>query len=362
MKAVILVGGFGTRLRPLTLDCPKPLVDFCNKPMMLHQIEALVAAGVKHIILAVSYMSDMLQEKLGSHADRLGIKLSFSHETTPMDTAGPLALARDLIKDGNDGKPFFVMNADVTADFPFKTRLEFHEKHGKEGTIVVTKVEEPSKYGVVVYDRESGLIDRFVEKPNVFVSNRINAGMYIFSEKMLDRIPNKPTSMEQYIFPQLTGEQQLHCLELDGFWMDVGQPKDYLTGMCLKLNSLRQNSPDELATGDGIEGNVLAHPSVKIGKGCRIGPNVVLGPGVVVEDGVRIKRSTVMDNSKVKAHAWMESTIVGWESTVGSWTRLENVTVLGKDVKVRDEMYLNGVRVLPHKTIKESVPEPGIIM
>jgi len=110
--------------------------------------------------------------------------------------------------------------------------------------------------------------------------------------------------MEQYIFPQLTGEQQLHCLELDGFWMDVGQPKDYLTGMCLKLNSLRQNvklsyipfciittfqSPDELATGDGIEGNVLAHPSVKIGKGCRIGPNVVLGPGVVVEDGVRIK-------------------------------------------------------------------------
>ena len=110
--------------------------------------------------------------------------------------------------------------------------------------------------------------------------------------------------MEQYIFPQLTGEQQLHCLELDGFWMDVGQPKDYLTGMCLKLNSLRQNvghcfinlsskitfqSPDELASGEGIEGNVLAHPSVKIGKGCRIGPNVVLGPGVVVEDGVRIK-------------------------------------------------------------------------
>ena len=149
-------------------------------------------------------MSDMLQEKLGHHADRLGIKLSFSHETTPMDTAGPLALARDLIKEGNDGKPFFVMNADVTADFPFKSMLEFHQvfltpkvyltrdkKHGKEGTIVVTKVEEPSKYGVVVYDRESGLIDRFVEKPNVFVSNRINAGMYIFSEKMLDRIPNK---------------------------------------------------------------------------------------------------------------------------------------------------------------------------
>ena len=141
-----------------------------------------------------------------------------------------------------------------------------------------------------------------------------------------------------------------------------------------------------MLSGEGIEGNVLADPSVKIGKGCRIGPNVVLGPGVVIEDGVRLKvghsvrgsfdgpkiqaplsnlyfkRSAVMANCRVKSHAWMESTIVGWESTVGSWARLENVTVLGKDVKVRDELYLNGVRVLPHKTIKESVPEPGIIM
>jgi len=362
MKAVILVGGFGTRLRPLTLECPKPLVEFCNKPMMLHQIEALVQAGVNHIILAVSYMSGLLQERLGHHAKRLGITISFSHEEVPMDTAGPLALARSLITDGNNGEPFFVMNADVTADFPFKQMLDFHKQHGKEGTIVVTKVEEPSKYGVCIYDRQTGLIDRFVEKPQVFVSNRINAGMYIFSEKMLKRIPNEPTSMEQYIFPQLTSEQQLHCMELEGFWMDVGQPKDYLTGMCLKLNSLRTNSPAELLSGEGIEGNVLADPSVKIGKGCRIGPNVVLGPGVVIEDGVRIKRSTVMANCKVKSHAWMESTIVGWESTVGSWSRLENVTVLGKDVKVRDELYLNSVRVLPHKTIKESVPEPGIIM
>jgi mannose-1-phosphate guanylyltransferase len=241
MKAVILVGGFGTRLRPLTLDCPKPLVEFCNKPMMLHQIEALVEVGVTHVILAVSYMSGLLQERLGHHAQRLGITISFSHEEIPMDTAGPLALARKLITDGNNGEPFFVMNADVTSDFPFKQMLQFHKQHGKEGTIVVTKVEEPSKYGVVVYDRQTGLIDRFVEKPSVFVSNRINAGMYIFSEKVLNRIPNEPTSMEQYVFPQLTKEKELYCMELDGFWMDVGQPKDYLTGMCLKLNSMRNN-------------------------------------------------------------------------------------------------------------------------
>merc|ERR1711970_970816 len=265
MKAVILVGGFGTRLRPLTLDCPKPLDEFCNKPMMLHQIEALVQAGVNHVILAVSYMSGLLQERLGHHAKRLGITISFSHEEVPMDTAGPLALARSLITDGNNGEPFFVMNADVTSDFPFKQMLQFHKQHGKEGTIVVTKVEEPSKYGVVVYDRQTGLIDRFVEKPSVFVSNRINAGMYIFSEKVLNRIPNEPTSMEQYVFPQLTKEKELYCMELDGFWMDVGQPKDYLTGMCLYLDSLKSKKNNLLAKDPCIVGNVIVDPSAKIG-------------------------------------------------------------------------------------------------
>merc|ERR1712167_547619 len=281
-------------------------------------------------------------------------------EDEPMDTAGPLALAKDkLLADGGDKTPFFLLNSDVICDYPFEQMLNFHGGHGKEGTLVVTKVEEPSKYGVVVYEKESGKIERFVEKPQVFVSNRINAGLYIFNPSILDRIQPRPTSIEKEIFPPMAREGQLYTTELEGFWMDVGQPKDYLTGMCLYLNSMKNNLPDQLLTGEGIEGNVLADSSVKIGKGCRIGPNVVLGPGVVIEDGVRLKRSTVMKDCKVKSHAWMDSTIVGRESTVGSWARLENVTVLGKDVKVRDELYLNGVRVLPHKTIKESVPEPG---
>merc|ERR1712193_511428 len=177
-----------------------------------------------------------------------------------------MGLARKLITDNNNGEPFFVMNADVTADFPFKKMLEFHKSHGKEGTIVVTKVEEPSKYGVVVYDRASGLIDRFVEKPQVFVSNRINAGMYIFSPSILNRIQPRPTSIEKEIFPPMAREGELYTTELEGFWMDVGQPKDYLTGMCLYLNSVKNKNPESLHTGPGIVGNVLIDPSVKIGK------------------------------------------------------------------------------------------------
>jgi len=362
MKALILVGGFGTRLRPLTLNKPKPLVEFGNKPIMLHQVEALVEAGVTTVILAVSYMSTMLQEQLQEHAKRLGITIHYSLEETPLDTAGPLALAREYLLDGDNDEPFFVLNSDVISDYPFSRLLEFHRGHGKEGTICVAKVEEPSKYGVVVYNEENGQIHRFVEKPQEFISNKINAGMYIFNSSVLNRIKPVPMSMEKAVFPFMADEGQLYCMELNDFWMDIGQPKDFLKGMCMYLSSLRKKNPAKLHKGTSIVGNVLIDESVKIGDNCKIGPNVVIGPGVVIEDGVRIKRCTVMKGARVKSHAWLESCIIGWQSKVGMWSRLENVTVLGEDVNVKDEIYLNGVRILPHKTIKESCPEPQIIM
>lgn len=360
MKALILVGGYGTRLRPLTLSVPKPLVDFCNKPILLHQVEALVKAGVSHVILAVSYMSEMLEKEMKEQEQRLGIRISLSHEKEPLGTAGPLALAHELFADSSE--PFFVLNSDVICEFPFQEMVRFHKHHGKEGTIVVTKVEEPSKYGVVIYEAEIGRIHRFVEKPRVFVSNKINAGMYIFSPTILNRIQLRPTSIEKEIFPVMAQEGQLYAMELQGFWMDIGQPKDFLTGMCMYLQSLRHKAPDRLHQGPGIVGNVLVDPSAQIGEKCAIGPNVTIGPGVVIEDGVRIKRCTVLKDSRIRSHSWLESCIIGWSSDVGQWVRMENVAVLGEDVIVKDELYLNGANVLPHKSIADSVPEPKIIM
>ncbi|XP_059245740.1 mannose-1-phosphate guanyltransferase beta isoform X1 [Mustela nigripes] len=360
MKALILVGGYGTRLRPLTLSIPKPLVDFCNKPILLHQVEALAAAGVDHVILAVSYMSQVLEKEMKAQEQRLGIRISMSHEEEPLGTAGPLALARDLLSE--TAEPFFVLNSDVICDFPFQAMVQFHRHHGQEGSILVTKVEEPSKYGVVVCEADTGRIHRFVEKPQVFVSNKINAGMYILSPTVLRRIQLQPTSIEKEIFPVMAKEGQLYAMELQGFWMDIGQPKDFLTGMCLFLQSLRQKQPEQLYSGPGIVGNVLVDPSAHIGRNCSIGPNVSLGPGVVVEDGVCIRRCTVLRGARIRSHSWLESCIVGWRCRVGQWVRMENVTVLGEDVIVNDELYLNGASVLPHKSIGESVPEPRIIM
>lgn len=231
---------------------------------------------------------------------------------------------------------------------------------------MVTKVEEPSKYGVVVHQPgHASRIDRFVEKPVEFVGNRINAGIYILNTSVLNRIELRPTSIEQETFPAIVKDGQLHSFDLEGFWMDIGQPKDFLSGTCLYLASLSRQgskllSPESESYVFG--GNVMIDPSAKIGKNCKIGPNVTIGPGVVVGDGVRLQRCVILSNSKIKDHAWVKSTIVGWNSTVGKWARLENVTVLGDDVTIGDEIYVNGGSVLPHKTIKTNVDVPAIIM
>ncbi|KAF2003733.1 mannose-1-phosphate guanyltransferas-like protein [Amniculicola lignicola CBS 123094] len=364
MKALILVGGYGTRLRPLTLTYPKPLVEFANKPMIEHQIEALAAAGVTDVVLAVNYRPEVMTAALKDYEKRYNIKIEFSVETEPLGTAGPLKLAEKIL--GKGDAPFFVLNSDVTCDYPFKKLAEFHRQHGEEGTIVVTKVEEPSKYGVVVHKpNHPSRIDRFVEKPVEFVGNRINAGIYIFNVSVLNRIELRPTSIEQETFPAICKDGQLHSFDLEGFWMDVGQPKDFLSGTCLYLSSLSRKGSKLLvpaSTPYVHGGNVMIDSTAKIGKNCRIGPNVTIGPGVVVGDGVRLQRCVLLKNSKVKDHAWIKSTIVGWNSTVGKWARLENVTVLGDDVSIGDEVYVNGGSVLPHKSIKANVDTPSIIM
>ncbi|ORY83270.1 nucleotide-diphospho-sugar transferase [Protomyces lactucae-debilis] len=361
MKALILVGGFGTRLRPLTLTLPKPLVEFGNKPMILHQVEALAEAGVTDIVLAVNYRPEIMVAALKQYEELYNIKITFSVETEPLGTAGPLKLAGEIL--GKDDSPFFVLNSDVICDYPFKQLVDFHKSHGAEGTIIVTKVDEPSKYGVVVHKANSTVIDRFVEKPVEFVGNRINAGIYIFNPTILNRIELKPTSIEKETFPAMVADGQLHTFDLEGFWMDVGQPKDFLSGTCLYLTSLARRSADKLSKESFVYGgNVLVDPSAKIGKNCRIGPNVVIGPNVRIGDGVRLQRCVLLDGSTVKDHAWVKSSIIGWHSVLGRWSRLENICVLGDDVTVKDEVYMNGSSVLPHKTIGANVETPQIIM
>jgi mannose-1-phosphate guanylyltransferase len=253
------------------------------------QIEALKSAGVDEVVLAIGYQPHLMSSKMADWEEKLGVKITYSHETEPMGTAGPLGLARDILM--SDAEPFFVLNSDVTCRFPLTELLAFHRSHGGEGTIMATRVEEPSKYGVVVSDPTTGQIQRFVEKPQVFVGNFINAGIYVFNKSILNRIPNPvvPTSIEKVVFPAMAADKQLYVMELVGHWADVGQPPDYLSGTVLHLKYFRECHPERLAQGEGIVGNVLIDPTAKIGKDCLIGPDVVIGPGCVVGDGARYR-------------------------------------------------------------------------
>jgi mannose-1-phosphate guanylyltransferase len=221
MKALILVGGFGTRLRPLTLTVPKPLVDFCNLPILCHQIQALAGAGVTEVILAINYQPEVMMKELTVLEKKYNIKITCSLEDVPLGTAGPIRLAKELILADNPSGLLFVFNSDVICHYPLDKMVEFHKSHGGEGTIMVTEVEDPTKYGVVVADANNK-IERFVEKPQVFISNKINAGLYLFNTSVIDRIENRPTSIEREIFPKMADEQKIFQMILQGYWMDIG--------------------------------------------------------------------------------------------------------------------------------------------
>jgi mannose-1-phosphate guanylyltransferase len=326
--------------------------------MIVHQIEALKKCGVDEVILAINYQPQVMKKEMDAFAKEYDIKITYSLETEPLGTAGPLALAREtLTANGND--LFFVMNADIICPFPLEDLIKYHKKHGKEGTIMVTKVSEPSKYGVVVANKE-GCIQQFVEKPQVFVGNRINAGIYIFNKSILDRIKPEPTSIERIIFPEMAKEQQLYSMDLEGFWMDVGQPPDYLAGMSLYLNHLSHIKSNDLFVNKEkqfhVKDNVIISPSAKIGKDCVIGPDVCIGDNVVIGDGVRIKNSCIFAGTKIGTATYIAKSIIGWDCSIGKWTRIENITVIGEDVQVADELYINGGKILPHKGINQSVP------
>mmetsp|Transcript_7523 Transcript_7523/g.11982 ORF Transcript_7523/g.11982 Transcript_7523/m.11982 type:complete len:359 (+) Transcript_7523:62-1138(+) len=358
MKGLILIGEIDTRLRPLTLSVPKPLVDFCSKPMIAHQIEALVSVGVTEVIFALAYHSDLIANFITKYEAVYNIKITLSQETEALGTAGPLALARDKLQ-GPD--PFFVLNSDVICEYHLSALLKFHKSHGKQGTLLTTPVEEPSKYGVVV-SQEDGRVLRFVEKPSEFVGNKINAGVYCLDPSVLDRIEVRPTSLEKEVFPAMAAEGQLFQMVLPGFWMDVGLPKDYLTGMCLFLAALGEKGSDQLRKGKGFIGNVMVDSSAQIGDGCVLGPNVVIGPNVIIEEGVRLSRTAVFSGVRLRAHCCISNSIIGWQSVIGRWTRVEGTAVLGEDVQVNDELYINGAIVLPHKGIQSNIAEAQIVL
>lgn len=354
MKALILVGGFGTRLRPLTLTKPKPLVEFGNIPIIYHQLQALSASGVETVVLASSHLSDHIKGIIPTVKESLNMDILFTEEDEPLGTAGPMVLSKDTLDDGKNS-PFFVLNSDVICDFPLKEMLKFHMEGGSDATILTTPVEDPSRFGVVVMREKSSRVRCFIEKPTENVGNSINAGIYVLRPSVIDMIPLRPTSIEREIFPKLAEENRLSAFELKGFWADIGEPAGFIRGTELYLRFLQEKGA---LSGDApceITGNVLLSPECIIGRNCKLGPNVVIGHSVIIGNGVRIQNSTIMSGSVVKDNSYIGSSIIGSNCIIGKWARICNTSILGERSRVSDEVHASHTYTLPNASVSANV-------
>lgn len=359
IKALLLVGGFGTRLRPLTFTKAKPLIEFVNKPILVHQIEALKSVGVDEVVLAINYSAEKMFSYLKEYEEKFKIKITCSKEETPLGTAGPIGLAKSVLQQAD---LIFIFNADIICEYPLKELMEFHEKHGKEGTIVTKPVKDPSRFGVIVTDEQNKIL-KFVEKPKEYVGNNINAGLYIFSKKFLNRVEAKPTSIEREIFPKMAEDGELYSFNLHSFWADIGKPRDYLNGTELYINYLSEKKPELLSPeSQSIGKGVVIDKSVIIEDGSYIGPNVVIGANCHIKKGVRIKNSVLLQGSIINENSFIDNSIIGWNCKIGKWCRIENLSILGKEVTIRDELLIKSNIILPNVEIKASPKEGDIIM
>lgn len=324
-KAVILVGGWGTRLRPLTYTLPKPLICFCNKPILKYQIEKLVNAGIKEIILALNYYSELIIEEVLKYEEEFGIKIIFSKEDFPLGTAGPLALARDHLKDSS----FFLLNSDICCNADLVAMRDAYMKSDCLGMILSYPVEDPTKYGLI--NVEEDRIISFLEKPKKIEGNGpwlINAGMYILSSQVLDLVQLKETSIENIIFPVLAEKGSLNHFQFSGYWMDIGQPKDYLIGQMMELKNHRHGNKRF-----DIENNVVIGENVKIGEGCIL------------------KNCTIFDYALIEDNCKIENSIIGWGCHIKKGCTIQSMSVLGEGVIVEGGLHVDGALPKPNTII-----------
>lgn len=292
MDAVVLVGGFGTRLRPLTLTRPKQMLPVVDRPMIEHVVGRLATQGVTRAVLSLGYRPDAFE---AAYPQRrcAGVELFYAVEPEPLDTAGAIAFAARMA-DVQD--TFIAVNGDVISDFPLLDLVDAHRGNGAAATIALTPVDDPSRYGVVVRDPD-GRVQAYVEKPSAdkAPSRWINAGMYVLDPSVLDLIPeHRPTSIERETFPALVQKGLLYAMAHDGFWIDAGTPDAYLEVQM------------------ALAGRTHIHPTAEIAPSARITNSVIMDHAVVAE-GAQIADSVLLPYSKVQADADIRRAIISPE-------------------------------------------------
>jgi mannose-1-phosphate guanylyltransferase len=332
MKAVVLVGGFGTRLRPLTLATPKQMLPVVNRPMIERVVEHLARHGVDEAVLSLGYRPDAFSEAYpdGSCA---GIALHYAVEPEPLDTAGAIGFAASHA--GIDER-FLVMNGDVLTDLDITALVEAHEGVGAEASIALHRVADPSAYGVVPTAAD-GRVTAFIEKPppGEAPTDLINAGTYVLERAFLDRIePGRPINVERTTFPALVADGALYAFDGDTYWVDAGTPETYLAANLDLIEGRRGEAELGIHPEADIEGTV---------------ERSVVGPGARVEAGAVVGGSVVMSGAVVRRGAEVTDAVVGSGAVIEAGAVVDSGSVIGDDVTVPAGAKVSGRRV-PEET------------
>lgn len=417
-KSVILIGGpqKGTRFRPLSFDIPKPLFPVAGVSTIQHLIEACCKVpNMREILLIGFYQADeAIIQFAASMMKKYNTNIRYLQEYTSLGTAGGMYHFRDQIRSGNP-EAFFLINGDVCGDFPLLKMVEFHQKRPKTVLITVLGTEatrqQSQQYGCIVENKETHEIMHYVEKPSTFVSNIINCGVYVcsldifahlasvFKQKQEDYYYGDDSlsetggngkdciRLEQDILMPLAGTGQIFVYNSPRWWSQIKTAGSAIYANRHYLELYHETHPDWLASNGenkpNIIGDVFIHPTATVHSTAILGPNVSIGKNAIIGAGVRIRESIVLGNATIQDHTLILHSIIGWNSTVGAWARVEgtpcdpnpnkpfakmenvplfnhngrlnpSITVLGCNVQVPPEVIVLNSIVLPHKDLSQS--------
>ncbi len=346
MKAVILIGGMGTRLRPLTCQTPKPLLPIVNRPFLEYQLDLLKKHGIRDVMLCVAYLPDAFREHFGD-GKKWGMKIRYVHEKEPLGTGGAIRNAAGFID-----APVFILNGDILTDIDLTAMARMHKTNKSGVTIALTRVKDPSMYGLVETGKK-GRIIRFLEKPSPdeISCNTINAGIYLFDPEVLDFIPEGINySVERGLFPELLSRNYpLYGYTYDRYWLDIGTIEKYmqahfdilqsrvmdtLPGKCIEnciWAGKRFRKSDEAT----VKGTLVCGDNVRIDANAQLLGTVSLGNNVSVGRGCIIANSVILDGTAVEEGARIDNALLGRDCVIGSYASISPHRALGDGTIIR---------------------------
>ncbi|MFF1716341.1 sugar phosphate nucleotidyltransferase [Streptomyces sp. NPDC058268] len=341
-EAILLVGGKGTRLRPLTVHTPKPMVPAAGVPFLTHQLARARAAGVDHIVLATSYLAEVFEPYFGD-GSALGLHIEYVTETEPLGTGGAIRNVAARLRSGPDD-PVLIFNGDILTGLDIRALVTTHEESGADVSLHLTKVDDPRAYGLVPTDA-TGRVQAFLEKPQTpeeIVTDQINAGAYVFRRSVIDTIPTgRPVSVERETFPDLLASgAHLQGMVDSTYWLDLGTPQAFVRG---SADLVLGRAPSPAVPGRCGESLVL--PTATVAQDAKLTAGTVIGEHAVIGEGARVAGSTVLAGAVIAPNAVVTDSLIGAGAKVGARTVLAGAVIgdgadVGADNELRD-----GVRV-----------------